>query len=129
MRVKIREIVAPGDAQKERLVLEVVQDDDIGRYAVFLTHILEAGNVSATVRRTYWFPDKKVRSKDLVVLYTKVGTPSEQKNKDESTSHFFYWGADSPLWRESNATAVLAHIDEWQHARRDVARSASATGS
>lgn len=105
-------IADPGVPEKERLVLNIEQDTDIGRYAVFFTHFTEAGKVSANVERTFWFPDLKVRAGDFVVLYTKKGARSEKENQDKSKSYFFYWNLDAPIWIDKGA-AVLAYLPEW----------------
>jgi hypothetical protein len=119
MRIKVRGIREPGVPEKERLVLEVLQDDDVGHYAVFSTRLIEPDAVSFRVRRAFWFPDQRVRPGDLVVLYTKRGRRREKKNKDESTSYFFYWNQDAPLWGESDMTAVLVSIEEWDMVKRN----------
>ena len=85
MNLKILGIMDAGIANKERLVLKVLRNDDIGYYVVFDTTFLEDGNVSNKVRHSYWFPDKEVQAGDLVVLYTKQGIMSERKQKDGST--------------------------------------------
>lgn len=117
MKVKIRAIRDPGVPEKERLVLEVVQDDDIGHYAVFHTRVTGPGRVSSRIQKAYWFPDKQVRSGDVVSLYTKKGRDNERRNADDSTSHFFYWNLDAPLWVDKNVTAVLASL-QWEIASR-----------
>lgn len=119
MRIQIRSIREPGVPEKERLVLDAVQPDDIGHYVVFSTRILPSDAVSVRVRHTFWFPDQRVQPGDVIVLYTKKGRKSERKNKDGSTSYFFYWNQDTPLWGESDMTAVVAFIEEWDAAGRE----------
>jgi len=116
MKVNSQTIAEPGTLEGERLVLDVVQDDDIGRYIVFCTTLMDPQipSFSTSIRRQYWFPDKLVKKGDVVVLYTKVGKQSEKKNNDNSTSHFFYWGLSEPIWLEnSQVVAVLGHLDDW----------------
>lgn len=114
MKVEIRAIRESGVTNKERLVLKVMHDDDIGYYAVFNTALTEEGQVSNSVRHAYWFPDKKVSAGDLVVLYTKSGVQTETKNENGTTSHFFYWGLDKNIWHKKRSSAVLLHIDNWK---------------
>jgi hypothetical protein len=117
MKVTSRTIAEPEILEHERLVLDVLQDDDIGRYMVLSTTLAEptTPTVSTAIKRIYWFPDKSVKKGDVVVLYTKGGKQSEKKNEDNSTSHFFYWGLSEPIWLEKNkAAGVVAHLDEWE---------------
>ena len=113
MNIEIKGIRDGGVTNKERLVLKVIADDDIGYYVVFDTTFTEDGKISNKVRHSYWFPDKKVRAGDLVILYTKVGTQSETQNNDGSTSHFFYMGLDKTIWNKQGDCAVLLEARNW----------------
>jgi hypothetical protein len=113
MRIKIRGLREPGVLEKERLVLEVPETEDIGRYAIFCNHLTSAGAVSPRVERIFWFPDTQVKAGDLVVLYSKRGANHDRPNKDETTTHFFYWNLDTPVWT-GDRIAVVAHLDEWE---------------
>jgi len=118
MKVKARTIAEPAILKNERLVLDVLQDDDIGRYTVLCTTSMEPTTFSTAIKQIYWFPDKLVKKGDVVVLYTKGGKQSEKKNQDDSISHFFYWGLSEPVWLDNNkAVAVLAHLDDWEIAK------------
>jgi hypothetical protein len=113
MRLKIRGLRHPGVLPEERLVLEAVQHGDIGSYAVFCTRLLSTGDVSSKVERTFWFPDKKVQAGDLVVLYTKKGAEHDRQNEDKTTTHFFYWNLDAPLWN-GEVVPVVANLRDWE---------------
>jgi len=119
MKVTFRAIRDEGIQEKEGIVFEVKEQDEIGQYAVFRSVQLEGGKVSARVRNVFWFPDKKVNKGDLVVLYTKTGVQSEHKNDDGSISHFFYWGLGSPIWGDLNQVPILLVIAEWTYFKRD----------
>ena len=112
MKVKIKEIIDHGHSD-ERIVLNVIEDIDIGEYLVMDTTYTKDGNVSNKVRHPYWFPDKKIKKGDLVILYSKKGTQSETKNQSGSTSHFFFWGLDSNVWNNDGDCALLLHVNEW----------------
>ena len=51
MNVEIKYISDSAVADKERLVLQVLRDDDIGNYAVFKTTFTDDGEVSSLVRQ------------------------------------------------------------------------------
>ncbi len=114
MNVDIKKIRDRGDIDRERLVLEVHADDDIGRYVVFVTDCAEDGGVSNRLKRAYWFPDKPVGEGDLVVLYTKAGNPKIKRNEDGTRSHFFYLGLEKPIWSVPSDYAVLLQARNWQ---------------
>jgi hypothetical protein len=113
MNVKIRTLRYRGDLSKERLVLQVLTDTDIGSYAVFVVDVFEGNTVSNTVRDAYWFPDKKVKKGDLVVLYSKDGLDKEKQNSDGSTTHFFYWEQYESKWSRRGSAAVVLEIQGW----------------
>lgn len=118
MNIKIRSIIDHGH-DDERIVLDVTDDTDIGEYLVLDTTYTSAGNVSNKVRHPYWFPDKKVKKMDVVVLYTKRGKSSSKVNKDGSTSHFFYWGLNNNVWNNDGDCALVLHVDNWLSHRVD----------
>jgi hypothetical protein len=93
-------------------VLRVTSAADIGEF-LLLRSAADEGEVTTTITQVFWFPDRPVRSGDLVVLYTKSGAEKQRTNKNGSTSHFFYWGNPAPLWDKSEHVAVIAHLDEW----------------
>jgi hypothetical protein len=114
MKIIIKSIRNAGDALQERVVLTVTAATDIGHYLLLAGNFAQDGDVSTTVRRTFWFPDKGVKPNDLVVLYTKTGNASEKHNKSGTTSHFFYWGQSEPIWNDDTAAAVLISAGDWE---------------
>lgn len=117
MTIIIRYIRDAGVLNKERLVLKVEKEDDVGYYMVFDTAFVDENKVSTNVKHTFWFPDKKVHTGDMVVLYTKSGVIVEKKNDDNTASHFFYWGLEKTIWGEKDDTAVLLEVKSWQAKR------------
>lgn len=105
MRLKSVGLRDPAVLPKERLVLEAVQ--------LFCTRPLSSGEVSSTVERTFWFPDQKVEAGDLVVLYTKRGSQHRRQNEDKTTTHFFHWNLDAPLW-DGAVVPVVANLRDWE---------------
>ncbi|NOT07801.1 MAG: hypothetical protein HOP28_06310 [Gemmatimonadales bacterium] len=113
MKLRIDGIRDRGDAAKERVVLKVLSDSDAGAFTVFRTDARD-GNATTSVYNTFWFPNKALSTGDLVVLYSKLGTSSEKMNKDNSKSHFFYWGLAGPIWSDKTQAAVLLESPDWQ---------------
>lgn len=121
MNIEIKAIKDRGDPKEERLVLEANRDDDVGRYVVFAAPRSEDGSVSSELKRAYWFPDKPVSAGDLVILYTREGSPKKKKNADGSRSHFFYWGLEEPIWGEPGYFAVLLLVKSWKATETEAA--------
>lgn len=119
MNIKIRSITNPGDGQRERLVLKVLADDDIGRYAVFQATSDGESIYAFDVENAFWFPDKPVAAGDLVVLYTKRGAPREKAQKNGRTNHFFYWGIGGTIWHHGSYAPVLVEIKNWESHQPD----------
>jgi hypothetical protein len=115
MKVEIKSIADKGDQKKERLVLRVGQDVNIGYFLVLCTGFTD-GQVDTGIQQTFWFPDKEVKTGDLVVLYTKSGKNSEKQLEGGATAHFFYWGLSGPQWDKPNRSVVVLHAPEWQGA-------------
>jgi hypothetical protein len=103
-----------GNLDAERVVVMATAHDDIGLYAIFQCKSVSDDKISpGDIPRAYWFADAKIKKGDFIVLYTKHGVTREKKNKDGSTSRFFYWGAKEPLW-VPGMTAVLVRTSDWQ---------------
>jgi len=113
MKIEISSFADAGDYQRERIVIRVQSDVDIGEYAVFCSAVSSEGNPTAGRKQAYWFPDGIVKSGDLVVLYTKRGTTSRKELKPGRTAHFYYWGQEMALWGGAGNAAVVLQIEDW----------------
>ena len=113
MRIEIRSIADKGHYQKERLVLRIMADTDIGDYLVIQTGFVHGG-VSVETYHSYWFPYKSVSTGDLVVLYTKTGQENEKRLGSGKTAHFFYWGLEEAIWKFSDRASVVLHAPIWE---------------
>ncbi|KWA42180.1 hypothetical protein WL27_01875 [Burkholderia multivorans] len=113
MKVEIRSFADAGVAEKERVVLKVAADGDIGKYLLLYSSKTKDSAPTGGRKLAYWFPDKAIKSGDLVVLYTKKGTKSEKALDNGTTVHFFYWGLDAPIWGDDKNVAVLMYSNEW----------------
>jgi len=112
MKIDIKSIADKGNLEKERLVLKVKSDIDIGDYLVIQAGF-HGGEVSTGTFNTCWFPYKSIAAGDLVVLYTKSGKENEKELKSSNKAHFFYWGLSSALWANNDRAPVLLHAPEW----------------
>jgi hypothetical protein len=112
MKVKIKYIKEKGNQDKEKIVMIAMDDCNIGDYLLMDT-TYDDNMISNKLRHTFWFPDKKIKKGDLVILYTKKGTDSEKINETGNKSHFFYWDLEKTIWNEEKDCAVLFQIDEY----------------
>ena len=112
MKVEIQSIVDEGIPDRERLVLRVLHDVDIGDFMLIRTGF-EGNRVTTRVVNTFWFPDRSVGAGDIIVVYSKRGNDKAKMISDGRTAHFFYWGQDAPLWNDDDVAPVLLHAPEW----------------
>lgn len=115
MTVSIRAVREKGVLEKERIVLTVDSNEDIGQYILLNTKSVGDNEVSARARQFLWLPDYRVSAGDLVVVYTKKSSQriKEKKNEDNTKTIFIYWGLAEPIWSHGDDCAVLMKIDEW----------------
>lgn len=72
MRMQIQYVADRGDLSGERLVMRVRQDVDIGDFMLVRTGF-EDDEVTTDVSNALWFPYRRLRAGDLVVVYSKRG--------------------------------------------------------
>jgi hypothetical protein len=111
MKVKIRCVVDGNNHKNEMLVIDVIEDTDMGQYLVMDSTYNPDGTVSNKFRHIYWFPPKKVKKGDVVVLYTKPGNYSMTK-KGNNNIHYFHWNVENCVWNNDGDNAVVIHYDE-----------------
>jgi hypothetical protein len=113
MKLQLKSISDRGDSHKERLVIRVIDDTDIGEF-IAMRILYNGASVTTAVTDTFWFPDKSVKAGDLLVIYSRDGQSKEKKLEGGRTAHFFYWGLEAPVWSESTRGVVLAHAPDWE---------------
>lgn len=106
-----------GDPEKERVILRVQKNTDLGSYLIATsTENTDNKTISSELSNVLWLPDQKLQSGDLVVIYTKKGKEGKVVNKDGSTSYFYYWGLSKPIGENRRSTIVLFD-SEWCYRR------------
>ena len=114
MTLKITNIRERGNLEKERVVMRVQSDVDVGSYIMLNCVISGEDSVeSGDIPLCYWFDDKKVKKDDLIVLYTKKGVSSQKINDNGQMSYFFYWDRPDSIWSD-NRRAVLVKTETYQ---------------
>ena len=113
MKLLIKFVKNHGDLAKERIILKALENVDIGSYMIADTTYIDEEQVSNKLRHTFWLPDVKVHKDDLIVIYTKVGNESIQKNKSGSKTYFFYWDLDRTIWNQDEDAAAIFLVKSW----------------
>ena len=113
MNIRIQTVADKGVLEKERLILRVLSDTDVGEYVLFRAGYRD-GSVTTGVRNTLWFPDKAVSKGDLVVVYTKSGRENERRKDDGLMLHFFYWGLNEAIWNSDDHAPVILQVQVWE---------------
>lgn len=112
MKVQIQYVAEQGELNRERLVMRVRQDVDIGDFMLVRAGF-EGDEVTTDVSNAFWFPYRRLRAGDLVVVYTKRGSDKQKLLDDGHKAYFFYWGLDSPLWNDDHVAPVLLYAPQW----------------
>lgn len=115
MRLAIGSFADRGDISRERLVIDVLFDLDIGNYVALRSRSNDGISPTSGQKIAYWFPDRKIAAGDIVVLYSKAGESSTKRLSSGKTAHFYYWGQSAALWGTSDHSAVLLRVSEWIH--------------
>ncbi len=118
MNMRIIKILDNGIANKERLWMKVLANTNLMYFIVFDTTHTSDNTISNIQRHAYWFSPKEVKAGDNVILYTRRGTPSEQRNADGSTNHFLFWGLDKTVWNNQGDCAVLFQVNSWETSKQ-----------
>lgn len=115
MKIKIRGVVDFKKQPSEKIVLDVLENCDIGEYLIFDTTYTKDGKISNKLRHSYWFPDQIVKKGDIIVLYTKEGSNTSTINANGTRNYFYYWNLKNSVWNDEGDCALLMHIDKWTH--------------
>lgn len=117
MKVKIASIEHNIVGLGECIVLEVLQDTDIGKYLLL-------DFASSKIIHTFWLPDLPVKQGDVIHLYTNESLV--QKDVLEVATgvvHKLYWKL--PEWKGQNETNCLALIEANDWCFQDVKSKAA----
>ncbi len=85
MKIEVRGIINNGIYNSEKIVLDVLEDCNIGNYL-----ISTAQSKTKDSRNSYRFPIKELKKGDIIVLHTQGGEDKVVKTIKEST-YEFHW--------------------------------------
>ena len=112
MRVQIQSVADRGNLSRERLVMRVRQNVDIGDFVLIRTGF-EHDEVTTDVSNVIWFPYQRLRAGDLVVVYSKRGIDGWKQLDNGHRECRFHWRQDSPLWNDDHVAPVLLYAPQW----------------
>ena len=113
MNLDVHKLEDKGNLDRERIVLRAKADLEVGKYVILKCVSTADGKVLASdLPAAFWFPDKKIKTGDFVVLYSKTGTRSEKKGDDGNMTYFYYWGVSEAQWNQK-FTPVLIEANTW----------------
>lgn len=107
MIISIDYIKDAGSLEKERIVFAVNEDGQLGKFVIAESQTLDESKFSSLVKNPYWFPDRKIKVGDRVVLYTKKGVNNVVDNKNGTHTYFYYWGLENSHLVTDRACVVL----------------------
>jgi len=110
--IKIVSFGDKGSLQDERVGFQVTAGCDLKNFIVFKTHVTGNGFYNKS-NDAYWFYPTAVEAGDRVVLYSKAGTDSIQKNDAGTTTYFRYWGLELPIFTDDEKVVVLLNAKSW----------------
>ena len=93
--------------KRKESFFKVNQPTNLGGYVIAESVLVGENAISSEIKNSYWLPDQELKIGDLVVLYTKKGEKRSVLNKDGSTTYFYYWGLNNPLFSEEKTCVVL----------------------
>lgn len=113
MELIITGIGDKGKLEGERIGLKAIKDCDLKFYQLFKTTFGEIGFVNRS-SAVFWFSPLKLKTNDLVVVYTRQGKNNQETKPDGTTTYWIYWGLNSPIFTDSQEGLVLAEITDWK---------------
>ncbi|MEK9810634.1 MAG: hypothetical protein VW362_09320 [Candidatus Nanopelagicales bacterium] len=113
MKISVVSIENQGDREKEVVTFAVEQECDLHSYLVANATFAPDDHITKMFQDTYWFPSRKVKEGDYVLLFSRNGEDTEQKNNLGSTSHILFWGAPDAVWHEKDTEIALFELSGW----------------
>lgn len=117
MKLRILSIHEQGNADKEYVWLEVVEDCNLDHYGLADTTFTATDKISNKLRHFFWFPPTEVKEGERVVLQTCSGKNDTYQSSDGKKVHRFFWGLKSAVWNDDGDAAVLFEIETWKTTR------------
>lgn len=113
MKVQFREIKDAGSLEHERVILDVREQTTCINYIVIRTYRTDEFTMSSKVEAAFWMTDVKVEAGDVIAIYTRAGKDRKRTNPGGSSTIFFYWGREEPVWGPTEAVSAIVEIGDY----------------
>lgn len=124
MSLRIYSLKNHGNAGQEYICLDVLEDCNLGDYAIADSTYGEKGKVSNKWRHLYWFKNQAVKKNDFVVLYTRKGANTVrdfERGTEKLTVKVYdlFWNSDAPIWNDDIDCAALIRLSVVDSKKKD----------
>lgn len=106
-----------GNLDREKLVLEVLNDGDAGNFVVMDATFDEHGDLSNIGRHAYKLPAKEIKRGDLIVLNTRAKAKDDRiewQTINKTMVHAFFWGREKTVWNQGSDYCRLLRIVDFK---------------
>jgi len=114
VRIKLIAIYDRGVLTKERIHLQANIDLDLGYTVILDSEFSTATTIQAGNKNSYWFTPEKVKAGEHIVLYTCIGTPTDETRPDGRVYHFRFRGLNFPKYLNQKASATVFEVNTWE---------------
>ena len=117
MKIRINKIDKE-DLNKERVLLEVLEDCNTSHYLLFDNTYNSEGILSNRHRHVYFFGALEVKKGDYISLFTRNkrnGDIDRFVNKRGTYTYQLFWGIEHEIWNNTGDMAYLLHYDDWMY--------------
>lgn len=108
MKVKIDHIKNKGNADEEYILLQALEDVNIGNYAIIDRTFDSEGNPTDVFRHFFRFPSQKVNKGEYISLWTKKAKVKYLFTTTQAGNpvHRFFWGSNAAVWNDGETDAA-----------------------
>ena len=114
MRCTIVGIRNAGQLRDERIVIDVLEEMNLGDYLIFASKELNDSKIDSSIESPVWFPDITAVPGDRVVVYTREGSYRSAKTESGGRIYFIYQGRSEPIFVDAAIGVVLLHANDWE---------------
>ncbi len=107
MKLELIKILSKGNYWQECLVLEVLQDCDLGMHVVIKANFRDNSGEYLDCKNVYWFSEQSAKEGDLIWLYSCTGKDDCLIRNSKITIHTLYWGLPGAIWHNGADVVVL----------------------
>lgn len=108
MKLKVIKIHGRGNYWQECLMLEVLEDFNLGMNLVIKATAADSSEELLNCKDVYWFTEQDVKEGDLIWLYSCTGEDAFSVMNSGITIHTLFWGLPAAVWNDRTDYVVLS---------------------